>query len=332
MKQMLPFILLTAVLIIGCDSRPQGVLSRSKMEDVLYDYHLAQGMIDQMPTDERIERAQDCINAVYAKHGITEAQFDKSIAHYNRKTKDLHHIYRNLKDRYSALNEELKLVNGNNDMMAVFAAGGDTTNLWSASPLVVLRNQSLLNKESFTIHADTTFRRHDQFIFTITPIFFRETPDNYDIDLSIGLSIYYANGKYTGTTRAVRENRTQQLTLKAEDDADIQKITGFLYYNGKKGTRNMCLVNNISLVRMHEKTAEPEAAPLPATDTQPTDTIGADTLSIDSIDTDTLPAHRRMTPEELRQQNKSGKQIRIEKAPSVRKPNTLGPRRKAIKK
>ena len=86
----------------------------------------------------------------------------------------------------------------------------------------------------------------------------------------------------------------------------------------------MCLVNNISLVRMHEKNSNTQ---------EHSDTLQIDTLQIDSIGIDTVlqTIERRMTPEELRQQNKTGKRIEIKKAPSVRTPNTIGPKRRISK-
>ena len=76
MKRFSPLIILLILSIVACEKRPQGVMSSGKMEDVLYDYHLMQGMIDQLPSDERIEKGEDYINAVFEKHGITQAEFD----------------------------------------------------------------------------------------------------------------------------------------------------------------------------------------------------------------------------------------------------------------
>lgn len=316
MKRILPTLALLMFLLMACDDRPKDVLSRGKMEDVLYDYHIMQGIIDELPSEEREAKAQDYINAVFEKHGITEAQFDSSIVYYNRHTKDLHKIYSNLKERYSTVNDEIQLVNGNNDMMAVFATGGDTTNLWNSAKLLALRNKDLLNRESFTIQADTSFRRQDQFILTLNPLFIRENQSDYDIQLHVGLSILYASGKHAGMTRMLNTSGIQQLTLQTSPDEDIKTITGFFYYRGKKTTRNLCLIDNISLVRMHQK--EPE---------QPVQT---DSVKTDSLATDTLnkPIERRLSPEELRQMNKSNEHINIQRAPSVRTPNSIGPRRR----
>jgi hypothetical protein len=316
MKRILPLLALIMLFLIACDDRPKDVLSRGQMENVLYDYHIMQGIIDELPSEEREDKAQDYINAVFEKHGITEAQFDSSIVYYNRHAKDLHKIYTNLKKRYTEINDEIQLVNGNNDMMAIFSTGGDTTNLWNSSKLLILRNKTLLNKESFTIHADTSFQRQDQFILTISPVFIKEGRDEYGLDLHVGLSVLYTNGKHIGTTRVINGHGIQQLTLQTSKDEDIKSVTGFFYYKGRENSRNLCLIDNISLIRMHQK----EPAQVETVDSVKTDSVAKDTMSI--------PAVRRLSPEELRQQNKSGERIRIQSAPSVRTPNSIGPRRR----
>lgn len=320
-RLLLPLIILQAFIVIACDSRPSHVLSPTDMEDVLYDYHIMQGLIDQLTGEDRIDKAQDYMNAVYVKHGITEAEFDSSLLYYNRHVKELHSIYANLQERYRQQNEELQIINGNNDMMAVFAEGGDTTNMWSGSPLIVLRNKDLLNHESFSLHADNTFRQHDQFILTFTPYFIREATDDHNIHLHAGISIHYKNGKSTGTTRMVSGNGTQQLTIKAGLDEDIERVSGFFYYEGLGNIRNMCIVDEIKLVRMHEKQSEPAEQPEPEPEPK-------DSIKNDSVVKDSAPTERRMSAEELRLQNKSMEQIEIQTAPIVRKQNSIGPRRR----
>ena len=311
------FFLLFLFLFAACDDRPKDVLSRGKMEDVLYDYHIMQGIIDELPSEEREAKAQDYMNAVFQKHDITQAQFDSSIVYYNRHTKELYKIYTNIKERYTTVNDEIQLVNGNNDMMAIFATGGDTTNLWNGAKLLTLRNKDLLNRESFTIFADTSFRRQDQFILTLQPVFIKERKEDYDIHLQVGLSVLYKSGKHVGTTRFVNNNSLQQLTLQTSKDEDIKSVTGFFYYKGKTTTRNLCLIDNISLVRMHQKDAQQAEA---HADTVKTDTLANDTMP--------RPEQRRLSPEELRQLNKSGEHINIQRAPFVRTPNSIGPRRR----
>ena len=320
MKKIIPYIFLIFIILVSCDNRPKNVLSKAKLEEVLYDYHLAQGLIDQLPSEERLDKSQDYINAVLQKHGITQAQLDTTILYYNRYPKDLHKIYVNLRERYTNANQELQLINGNNSFTAIFAEGGDTTNLWQGSKLLVLRSNPPLNIESFSILADTNFHRNDQFILSFTPIIFKSSPDDRDISIYAGLSIMYTNGKHIGTTRQINSNTRQQFSIKAEDDHDIKQVTGFLYYRGNPDTRNFCLIDNIQFIRMHEKAAVVEHI----------DTIVSDSTFTDTLAVDTTPAAapHRLTPEEIRMQNRNTDRIKIQAAPSVRTPNSVGPRRR----
>ena len=68
------FIAFVSVLLFSsCEQRPDYVLSKSKMKQVLYDYHLAQAMIDRFGADDP-EKTRQYIDAVFANNGITEAE------------------------------------------------------------------------------------------------------------------------------------------------------------------------------------------------------------------------------------------------------------------
>lgn len=314
--RILPFLFV----LMACDDRPSHILSPSKMEDVLYDYHFMQGIIAQLPDSQRTTKAQDYINAVYEKHGITETQFDQSLVYYNRNTKELYDIYSRLKERCAALNDELQIANGTSDMTAIFATGGDTTNLWNGTPLIVLRENPLLNKYTFAIKADSSFHAGDHFILTFSPTFVRDNKDDARASLHVGLSVRYTNKKHIGATRLCTRDDMQQIALQTDANDTISDITGFFYYVGNKRTRNLCFTNRISLVRMHTL--------------QPTDTVApslsADTTAVDSVALDTLaPAEtHRLTPEEIRRKNRSEQRINIQQAPSTRSPNRYGVRKR----
>ncbi|MBQ0048105.1 MAG: DUF4296 domain-containing protein [Prevotellaceae bacterium] len=315
MKKILPIIILSLLFAFSCSKNPDGILSTGKMEDVLYDYHIAQGLIDQLPVEEREKKSQEYIDAVFEKHGVTEAEFDSSIIYYNRHSKDLHKIYSNIKDRLTEVSEEMKVTNGNNDLMAIFAEGGDTTNLWNKDNLIVLRDKEILNHESFLFNADSSYRKNDQFTLSFSSLFVKEQNDERDVQLCAGLILYFKDGKSIAQTRQINYNGQQQISVKAIEGQDISKVGGFFYYSGKTATRNICFIDGISLIRMHEKDSEPA--------------VTVDTVKVDSIAKDTLnlPA-KRLSPEEIRNMNKSNEQIKIQVAPTVRTPNSIGPRRK----
>ena len=55
--------------VAGCKvKRPSDVISESKMENLLYDYHVAKSMGDNLPYSENYKKAL-YINAVFKKYG-----------------------------------------------------------------------------------------------------------------------------------------------------------------------------------------------------------------------------------------------------------------------
>lgn len=316
MRRILYIAIILSVLC-ACTSKPKNVLSASKMENVLYDYHIAQAMLGQMRQDSAAKVSDAYINAVFEKHHVTQAEFDSSIVYYNRHSEELMKIYNNLDKRFNAANDAAQLETGNNDMVTLLSNGGDTTNIWSGERIIVLRSKDILCTESFTIHADTSYKQNDQFMLAFNPSFIKENNEDRDITLNVGLRIGYKNGRSSVITRQISYDGNQQFTLKADEDSKINNISGYFYYYGKENKRNLCIVSNISLIRMHMK----EAA---VTETK------ADSASADSISADTLKVEpvKRLTPEEIRQQNSQGKTLKIQTAPTIRRPNSIGPRRR----
>ena len=90
------------LLLMGCKpSRPAGIIGPGEMEDILVDYHLAQGMAEST-SDSRESTNFRFIQAVFRKHGVTEAEFDSSMVYYSSDAKQLADIYNNVTARVDA--------------------------------------------------------------------------------------------------------------------------------------------------------------------------------------------------------------------------------------
>ena len=86
--------------VAGCKvKRPSDVISESKMENLLYDYHVAKSMGDNLPYSENYKKAL-YIDAVFKKYGTTQAAFDSSMVWYTRNTEILSKIYDKVKKRH----------------------------------------------------------------------------------------------------------------------------------------------------------------------------------------------------------------------------------------
>lgn len=76
----LGFLLVSGMWVTACQSdRPAGILSEGEMEDVLYDYHITQGLASQRPSDSIPFLSHLYRQAVFEKYGIAQADFDRSM-------------------------------------------------------------------------------------------------------------------------------------------------------------------------------------------------------------------------------------------------------------
>lgn len=312
---------MSAALFVSCEKRPDDVVSRGKMEEILYDYHKAQAMLSHMGDNEENITSAEMINAVFEKHGITEAQFDSSLVWYNAHSEDLKKIYDNLVERYTEENEALALQLGSHELTASLSAEGDTTSLWNGSKVMVLRNNRMQNTEQFLVKADTSFHAHDKFIFFANVIILKENRHSDSNSLTVSLSIVSSEGKTFSQVNKTSSNNTVQLEISKADNTSIKEISGFIHYQGAEGERSLCMVDNIQLIRMHIDDDEEEETDSIATE--------SDSLGIDSAMIVKKPERgERLSPTELLNKQDHKERIRIKKAPDVRTPNSFGIMRK----
>ena len=317
MRKSIIFILLL-IIFSACGERHDSVLSKRLMKDILYDYHLAQALIETHYYNDTL-MARACLQAVFDKHDITEAQFDSSMVYYNRHPEELKAIYESLKDQYNTFEKDLQAQSGTNDMM-VFTEGGDTADIWSKQKMYVLRPNPLQNKESFVILADTSFRHHDQFILQTNVGFARINKSTRDCILTLSLSIMYENGKIVNETHSTSYDGQQRLQLQAVFDSPIKKILGFFYYESTCNDKNMVLVENISLYRIHEAQS----------DTVATDTTQTSIVPVSQDAPTTTTNIKRVTDTRHPTIKTDTQKVQIRKMPETRTPNK-GPRRKLRK-
>ena len=86
---------------------PEDIIQPQAMENLLYDYHLATTMSNDLPYDENYKK-QAYLAYVFQKHGVTEAEFDSSMVWYSRHSDEMNTIYQNLQRRMETTAELLK--------------------------------------------------------------------------------------------------------------------------------------------------------------------------------------------------------------------------------
>ncbi len=202
-------------LLLSCSEEKSDIIPPDEMEEILFDYHLTQGLIDVQPPEDYTHN-QRYLDAVFSNHGVTEAQFDSSMIYYTREALKLRDIYANISRRYKEMEDALKMQAGNENAFIGLTASGDTANVWSAGSTIVLRPMPLQNKLIFTIKNDSTlFLRRDKLRLMANAAFYREISDDRNCYVELGITLEYRNGKTVGANRMINTNSPIELDLDA---------------------------------------------------------------------------------------------------------------------
>ena len=294
---------------------PDGIMDADKMEDVLVDFHLAQGMAEAQSENPDIIRYK-YIQAVFKKHRITEAEFDSSMVYYAGRAEKLSHIYENVVNRVRAQAERMGLeASANRDRFAFLTNKGDTANIWLGKDFACVVPNQVGCVYSFQMKADTTFRRGDSFIWRFKSQFVARSMNNEAIAL---LNFYYENDTVAVVTDLIRnssKNEMQHYPGKGLDTLNLRSISGFIYLPIVKSAdpTKPLLISEMKLIRIHKKIKNEELK------------TKNDSLAADSLDIDTLPQQKseRLTPLQMRESQPRERKINVVKE----NPNPIHPDR-----
>lgn len=305
------------VLLCSCSpSRPRGIMGKDKMTDVLVDYHLAQGMAEaQAQGEEQDVVRYKYIQAVFRKHGITEAEFDSAMIYWSGRGDEFTHIYDNVVTRVQAQAERLGLeASANNqDQFASLTSEGDTANIWLGKDFACIVANPVQCVYSFQMKADSTFKPGDSFIWRFKSQFVSKSMNNEAIAL---LNFYYEKDTVDYVSTLLRNSPKNELRHdpgKRLDSLNLRSIYGFIYLplTSDADQPKPLLISEMMLIRIHKHIEEQKQT--------------QDTLAIDTMEVDTLADQKeeRLTPKQMRDSQPRKKKINVTKE----NPNPIHPQR-----
>ncbi len=307
-------ILVTFVLLSSCEVRlPKGIISKGKMTNLLYDYHLAQQMPNAADGNMQ-EQRYILVHKVFEKYGVTEAEFDSSMVWYSGNSKYLLEIYEDIEAR---MKREMKQLGVDDvvDEYANLSENGDTARIWNRTNLW-LKNNIRENILTFNIKPDSTFLLGDTYLLRFNSKFvsLENRREAYAM-----LSARYDNDSVAAQVSRVSGNFETKLSIRESEltkNHTLKQLTITYYLNYEPGNP-MCLwmISKPTLIRFHNY-IEPKEEPAIA------DSIAAvDSLQIatqDSLSVDTLQEEvQRITPKDVRQEHKGEKNIHVVKKRNV---------------
>lgn len=306
-------ILLLALCLVGCKvRRPSTVLTDAQMEEVLYDYHIARAMGEELSVNESYKKVL-YVESAFKKHGITEAQFDSSMVWFARYPDALAKIYEKVNERLKAERDGINHLIALRDHKPKESLPGDSIDVWPWQRIYQLTGTPLDNKLTFTIPSDTNFKDRDTLRWTVR-FRFREEIDTLYAPV-MAMQIVYDSDTVIGSLRKVLGTGTETLCLHADTLGAIEEIRGFIYYSPKDSLSGAhgFLADRISLMRYH------------ATDTL--DFSKSDSLQVDSLKADTLKKAETKpkvaTPSSERKSGPSRPRPNVKNVPTLDAPEPL---------
>ncbi len=273
---------LCLALLLGCKQRvPDDVIGRSRMTDLLYDYHVAQALATTSG-DSADYRTRLYTAAVLRKYGVSEQQFNRSMEYYCRHAQDLYKMYQKINKRLGAGAS----VAGSS--VAAFAAEGDTANVWRGG-LCYLLSAAGDNRMEYAFDADTLLRPGDRLLWNFSTRWVYH--DGAKSAVAV-LSMEYANDSVATTVKSIFTTGEQSVELYV-GNARPRRVSCMLYQVSSFPNRPRYLVvTSPSLIRIRAKAAPQKAvaaqagsadsASLPATSVPPERSLRDSLLRADS--------------------------------------------------
>lgn len=231
-------------------SVPSTFISPGDMEDLLYDYNMADAMAEQAKGNYA-ENVVAYRTAVLKKYGVTQEKFDTSMVYYMRHADQLHTIYEHVAQRLQDKAQELGSSVGT---AGAFTANGDTTDIWRESNSVVLIPNEPCNLYSFSIKADSAFHKGDTFFLNFQSDFIYQDGAR---DGVVVLSLVYRNDSIAQRVMHFSSSSKYDLSIDDPNSLGIKEVKGFFLLarnndmNSSMTTLKMACVSHIHLFRVH---------------------------------------------------------------------------------
>lgn len=256
--------LVVAILLVSCKPEvPRGLIQPDDMEQLLYDYHLADGLAEQAKGDAAANivayRA-----AVLMKYKVTQAEFDSSMVYYMRHTDQMHTIYEHIAERMQ--NDARNM--GSTVSGGTVSARGDSTDVWKMEPSVVLMPNEPFNLYTYNLKADSTFHKGDEISFMFRSSFIFQDGMRDGVVL---LAVTFKNDSIASTMTRVSGSQSMSITIRDDKELGIKEIRGFILLNknnmanSSSTTLQMAAFYDLHLLRVHQRKEVKKATPADGT-------------------------------------------------------------------
>lgn len=280
--------------VAGCSvKRPDTIFQDAQMENILYDYHIAKAMADEVSYNEAYKKAL-YMESVFLKHGVTEAEFDSSMVWFSRHPDVLTKIYENVSARLKKDRDAINHLIALRDNKPEESLPGDSIDVWQGRKVYQLTGMPLDNRLDFSLSVDTNFKERDTLRWSVL---FRFLESDSLFAPQMALQIAYEKDTLVCGPEKIINAGFHTLSLSADTLGEMKEVRGFIYTPVRSVAQYM-LLDSITLMRYH------------ATDTLKTDSVSKEPVVPDkkeekvekktASDVKTTPVQRPIRPRPIK--------------------------------
>lgn len=246
------FSLLLVLALSACKIKtPENIIPENKMEDILYDYHFAKAVSNDISYNEAYKK-EAYKNYVFRKHGITESEFDSSYAWYSRNTTIMEEMYNHIKDRIMLRLDKVDEIMRLRENKFIKTVSADTAELWGGAHCYIMKplpNSSLI---AFSENIDTTFHFGDHIKFKAKYDFINKNDRQKAITT---LAVSYINDSVAVYSKETTSDGYDSIYIATSEKRKINKLdlTVFLASSYEESGDSLTLrIEDFELMRYHK--------------------------------------------------------------------------------
>lgn len=245
----LSLIALAAVLTLSaCHSLPDDVLSEGEMVDLLVDVYKGEAIVEANGRAYKDDSSKAVIKqSIFAKHGVTQAQYDASMAYYSHHSSEYIDIYDEVITRLEDEEYRLKHAGASAVRSAskrketrTYPSTGDSADIWDKEQVYTFQRQygTSVLRFDYTTKADD--RKGDRYRFSFRLY-------NATSPVTAWLGVDYPDGSASYVYRNKAAEGENAIELQADSTKRIRRVYG--YITATPTAREAIFVDSIILLR-----------------------------------------------------------------------------------
>ena len=269
-------ILMLICVAASCSRVPKDVFSEKKMRTLLYDMQIAEAIVETR-NESFVTSAnrQEVYDAVFAKHNITQAEYDSSLIWYGKNMDLYMSIYKLvLRD----VNKSIELLGDiKPDPLSGDVSAKDSIDIWIYNRSFIFSPVRIFNSLTFDIEPKAPYSSGSSYVFGMSVW---GVPPDLKHKPKIHISAVHAD-TIISVSKEITDDGYYEAIVRTIATKQVKQVYGYITVNNAEASYHRIYIDYISLMKYNYGSKALTAPQAPIVQ-QPPAISQTDTLSIDN--------------------------------------------------